>query len=165
MNKWLDAVVGGWNIAGIFTARSGLPANSLSGAFPVVFSAESPAILTGDGALFTAGVHDEAAGIQYFADPEAILGALRFPRHGETGNRNIFRSEGYWNVDMVVSKRWAMPWSERHYLSFRAEAYNITNSTFFAPPALDISSPGTFGRITATQSTPRVVQFALRYDF
>ena len=165
MNKWLDAVVGGWNIAGIFTARSGLPANSLTGAFPVVFSAESPAILTGDGALFTAGIHDEATGIQYFSDPEAILGALRFPRHGETGNRNIFRSEGYWNVDMVVTKRWAMPWSERHFLSFRAEAYNITNSNFFAPPALDISSPGTFGRITASQSTPRVIQFALRYDF
>ena len=165
MPRWLDAFIGGWNVAGIFTARSGLPANSLSGAFPVAFSAESPAVLIGDRSLFDSSVRDEATGIQYFADPEAALGALRFPRHGEMGNRNIFRSEGFWNVDMVVSKRWTMPWSERHFLTFRTEAYNLTNSNFFAPPALDISSPSTFGRITASQSTPRVVQFALRYDF
>ena len=165
MSKWADAIVGGWNIAGIFSARSGLPANALSGSFPVVFSAESPAILTGDRSLFTADIHDEATGIQYFSDPAAVLGALRFPRHGETGNRNIFRSDSYWNIDAVVSKKWTMPWSERHFLTFRTEAYNLTNSTFFAPPALDIDSPNTFGRITATQSTSRVVQFALRYDF
>ena len=165
MPRWLDTFIGGWNVAGIFTARSGLPANSLTGAFPVVFSAESPAILTGDPALFVADIHDEATGIQYFSDPDAVLGALRFPMHGETGNRNIFRSDAYWKIDAVVSKKFAMPWSERHFLTFRAEAYNLTNSNFFAPPALDISSPGTFGRVTASQSTPRVIQFALRYDF
>ena len=165
MSKWLDAIVGGWNISGIFTARSGLPATSLSGAFPVVFSAESPAILTGDRSLFAPGVQDEAGGIQYFADPQAVLDSLRFPRHGETGNRNTFRSEGFWKLDMAVSKRFIMPWSERHFLTLRAEGYNVTNTVFFAPPALDISSPGTFGRITATQSASRVVQFALRYDF
>jgi len=165
MPRWLDAVVGGWNIAGIFTARSGLPANSGTGAFPVGFSVESPAVLTGDRSLFAAGIHDEGTGIQYFADPDAVLAALRFPRHGETGQRNIFRSEGYWKVDTVVSKKFSMPWAERQFLTFRAEAYNLTNSNFFAPPALDISSPGTFGRVTASQSTPRVIQFALRYDF
>jgi len=165
MSKWLDAVIGGWNIAGIFTARSGLPANSGTGAFPVVFSAESPAVLVGDRSVFESNIRDEGSGIQYFADPDAVLAALRFPRHGETGNRNLFRSEGFWKIDAVVSKKFMMPWSEKHFLTFRAEAYNLTNSNFFAPAALDISSPGTFGRITASQSTPRVLQFALRYDF
>ena len=165
MPRWLDVFVGGWNVSGIFTARSGLPSTSLSGSFPVVFSAESPAILTGGGSIFEAGVQDEAGGIQYFADKEAVLNALRFPRHGETGNRNTFRSEPFWKLDMAVSKKFSMPWSERHFLTFRAEGYNVTNSVFFAPPALDISSPNTFGRITATQSAARVVQFALRYDF
>jgi hypothetical protein len=165
MPKWLDAFIGGWNIAGIFTARSGLPANSASGSFPVVFSAESPAVLTGSSSVFASNIRDLGTGIQYFADPDAVLAALRYPRHGETGNRNLFRSEAFWKVDAVVSKRFSMPWSERHHLTFRAEAYNVTNTNFFAPPALDISSPGTFGFITASQSTPRVLQFALRYDF
>ena len=167
MPGWLDAIIGGWNIAGIFTTRSGLPAKSLSGAFPVVFSAESQAIvLEGtDPSIFQAGIHDEGTGIQYFADPDAVLAALRFPRHGENGNRNTFRSEGYWKLDTVVSKKFRMPWSEGHTLTFRAEAYNVTNSNFFAPPALDISDPNNFGRVTASQSAPRVIQFALRYDF
>jgi len=133
----------------------------------VVFSAESQAIILEgtDPSIFQAGIHDEGTGIQYFADPDAVLAALRFPRHGENGNRNTFRSEGYWKLDTVVSKKFRMPWSEGHTLTFRAEAYNVTNSNFFAPPALDISDPNNFGRVTASQSAPRVIQFALRYDF
>jgi len=167
MPRWLDVVVGGWSVGGIFTARSGLPAKSLAGVFPVVFSAESPAVFNGslDRSMLNAAIHDEGTGIQYFADPDAVLAALRFPHHGETGNRNTFRSEGYWKVDTVVMKKFKMPWAERHYLTFRAEAYNLTNTNFFAPPALDISDTVNFGRITATQSNPRVLQFALRYDF
>ena len=57
-----------------------------------------------------------------------------------------------------------MPWSERHFLTFRAEAYNLTNNNVFAPPDLTFNS-AEFGRITAVQSAPRVLQFALRYDF
>ena len=167
MPRWLDAVIGGWTVAGIFTARTGLPAKSLSGAFPVVFSAEGQAvILEGtDPSLFRPSIHDEGGGIQYFADKDAVLAALRFPRHGENGNRNTFRSEGYWKLDTVVSKKWRMPWSEGHQLTFRAEAYNVTNTNFFAPPALDISDRNNFGRVTASQSAPRVIQLALRYDF
>jgi Carboxypeptidase regulatory-like domain len=167
MPGWLDAIIGGWNVAGIFTARSGLPAKSLSGAFPVVFSAEGQAVIVGgtNPSIFQASIHDEGTGIQYFADKDAVLAALRFPRHGENGNRNTFRSEGYWKLDTVVSKKFRMPWSEGHMLTFRAEAYNVTNTNFFAPPALDISDPNNFGRITASQSAPRVIQFALRYDW
>jgi hypothetical protein len=164
MPKWLDAVIGGWTVSGIFTARSGLPANSGTRSFPVGFVIESPAVLTGDLSLLKASIHDEGTGIQYFADPAAVLAALRYPKHGETGNRNTFRSEGFWKLDTVVSKKFKMPWAESHLLTFRAEAYNLTNSNFFAPPALSIATTD-FGRITASQSSPRVLQFALRYDF
>lgn len=167
MPGWLDSIVGGWNIAGIFTARSGLPAKSLSGAFPVAFSAEGQAVIVDgtDPSIFQAAIHNQGSGIQYFADKDAVLAALRYPRHGENGNRNTFRSEGFWKLDTVVSKKWRMPWSEGHRLTFRAEAYNVTNSNFFSSPALDISAPGSFGFITTSQSTPRVIQLALRYDF
>ena len=165
MPGWLDAVVGGWTVAGIFAARSGLPTQSETGVFPVGFVIESPAVLTGDPLLLTRQIHDTPQGIQYFADPDGLFAALRFPRHGETGRRNAFRSEGFWKLDAVVSKKWRMPWSEGHNLTFRAEAYNVTNSNFFSAPSFDISSPTTFGLVTASQSTPRVIQFALRYDF
>lgn len=162
--KWLDAVIGGWTLSGIFAARSGLPLSSLSGAFPVGFVTESPAVLVGNRAAFAANVRDEGTGIQYFADPAAAQDALRYPRHGESGNRNIFRSPAFWNVDMALSKRFKMPWSENHMLMIRVEAYNVTNSVSFTSPDLTFGS-STFGRITNTQSAPRELQFGLRYDF
>ena len=168
MPRWLDAVAGGWSISGIFTARSGLPFTAFSGAWPVtVFTADNagvPAVLIGGDTNFPVDIRDEGNGIQYFADPDAVQAAFRYPRHGEVGNRNIFRGPGYWNIDAVISKRFQMPWSENHRLTFRAEAYNLTNSNFFGPPDLTFGSAD-FGRITTVQSAPRVIQFALRYDF
>ena len=168
MPKWLDAVVGNWTVSGIFSARSGLPLSAYSGAWSItVFSADNvgvPTILTGDRSVFKADIHNEGTGIQYFADPAAVQAALRYPRHGEIGNRNIFRGQPFWNVDAAVSKRFRMPWSENHRLTLRAEAYNLTNSNFFGPPNLSFGST-TFGRITSSQSAPRELQFALRYDF
>jgi hypothetical protein len=170
MSKWADAVVGGWTVAGIFTARSGLPVTSYSLAWPVtVFTAAnlgSPTVLaTSNPPPFTRNIRDDASGvIQFFADPDAVQAAFRYPHHGEIGNRNLFRSVGFWNIDAVVSKKFKMPWSENHQLTFRAEAYNLTNSNFFGPPDLTFQST-TFGQITTSQSTPRVIQFGLRYDF
>jgi len=168
MNKWLDAVLGNWTVSGILQARSGIPLTAYSGAWSVtVFTADNagvPAVLTGDRSVFKANIHNEGTGIQYFADPAAVQAALRYPRHGEVGNRNIFRSEGYWGIDAVVSKKFRMPWSENHRLTLRAEAYNLTNSNFFGSPNLTFGST-TFGRITTSQSSPRELQFALRYDF
>jgi hypothetical protein len=170
MPKWADAIVGGWTIAGIFTARSGLPITSYSLAWPVtVFTAAnlgSPTVLnTSNPTPFVRNIHDDASGeIQFFADPDAVQANFRYPHHGEIGNRNLFRSEGFWNIDAVLSKKFKMPWSENHLLTFRAEAYNLTNSNFFGLPDLNFQST-TFGQVTTSQSNPRVIQFALRYDF
>jgi hypothetical protein len=167
MNRWVDAVVGGWSISGIFTARSGLPFSAFSGSWPVtVFTADNlgvPPVLIGS-TTFPVDIRDEGTGIQYFADPNAVQAAFRYPRHGEIGNRNLFRGPSYWNIDAAISKRFQMPWSEKHQLTFRAEAYNLTNTNHFGPPNLNYGSAD-FGRITTVQSAPRVIQFALRYDF
>lgn len=167
--KWANLFVGGWSVAGIFTARSGLPATMFSGAYPLTFYTADlegvPAVLiNGASTDFPVNIRDVGDGIQYFADPTAVQAAFRYPRHGEIGNRNLFRNEGYWNIDMVVSKRFGMPWGDNHNLTFRAEAYNLTNSNFFGLPNLTFNSSN-FGRLTTVQSAPRVLQFALRYDF
>ena len=168
VNGFVDAIIGGWSIAGIFTARSGLPFTMFSGAWPVtVFTADNagvPAVFLGGSTDFPVDIRDEGDGIQYFADPAAVQAQFRYPHHGEVGNRNLFRGPNYWNIDTVVSKKFRMPWSEGHVLTFRAEAYNLTNSNHFGPPNLTFNSSN-FGRITTVQSAPRVIQFALRYDW
>ena len=167
-NGFVDAIIGGWSVAGIFTARSGLPFTMFSGSWPVtVFTADNagvPAVFNGGNLNFPVNIRDVGDGIQYFADPDAVQAAFRFPRHGEVGNRNMFRGPSYWNIDAVISKKFRMPWSEGHLLTFRAEAYNLTNSNFFGPPDLTFHGSD-FGLITTVQSAPRVVQFGVRYDF
>ena len=40
---WLNQIIGGWEVTGIFTARSGLPFSTTTTAFPVGFNFNSPA--------------------------------------------------------------------------------------------------------------------------
>jgi hypothetical protein len=43
--------------------------------------------------------------------------------------------------------------------------YNVFNWPNFANPASDVSSPSTFGRISAMSVNPRIMQFALKLEF
>jgi hypothetical protein len=60
-----------------------------------------------------------------------------------------------------------MPWNEHHSLQFRWEVFNAPNWNRFDvasnEPEIDISS--TFGNYTGLLTSPRVMQFALRYEF
>jgi hypothetical protein len=55
--------------------------------------------------------------------------------------------------------------SESGYIEFRTDFFNLANHPQFANPSLLVSSPATFGTITATNVGPRVIQFSLRYNF
>ncbi len=81
------------------------------------------------------------------------------------GTRNAFNGPGFWNVDMGVSKRFTMPWSEKQKLVFRWDSFNTFNHPSFNPPASTLNNESSFGFIRSTSSTPRVFQLALRYEF
>lgn len=163
---WVDAIIGGWEVSGIFAARSGLPFGTTTTAFPVGFNFNSPAALTlSNTDALQGSIHDASNGtIQFFADPAATLTAIRFPHHGEIGNRNTFRGPGFWNLDTAVLKNIKMPWSETQRLQIRWEAYNALNHNSFNLPAIGITGT-TFGVITSSASTAREMQFAVRYEF
>jgi len=51
-------------------------------------------------------------------------------------------------------------------LQFRSEFYNAFNHPQFSVPAgLNLAQPANFGRITSTSVNPRLIQFALKYQF
>ena len=70
---------------------------------------------------------------------------------------------GYQNVDLTLSKRFEM--GGRRGLEFRVEAFNAFNHPSFGPPARDISVPNTFGQITSTISSPRVIELVAKFSF
>jgi hypothetical protein len=89
---------------------------------------------------------------------------------GGSGSRNVLRGAGYAGLDLALSKRWLMSWESRS-LHFRWEAFNVLNLTRFnvqavgsAVPSL-LQRPSAFGTYSELLTQPRVVQFALRYEF
>ena len=106
-----------------------------------------------------------------FANGAAALNSFDFAYAGESGQRNGIRGEGYFDIDMGLAKRWKMPWSERQSLQFRWEVFNVTNSVRFDSQSCalalncTLNSGGSFGNYTGLLTNPRIMQFALRYEF
>jgi hypothetical protein len=72
------------------------------------------------------------------------------------------RAPHYANFDMAASKAFAI--TEGSSLEFRADAFNVLNTTSLAPPVNDVSQTN-FGQITGTVSTERQIQLALKLVF
>ena len=58
----------------------------------------------------------------------------------------------------------SIPVTESQRVEFRAEFFNLFNNVNFANP-INIHSSANFGQIASTTTGPRVIQFALKYNF
>jgi hypothetical protein len=106
--------------------------------------------------------YDSSGNPSLFGSTSAVNSfADQFP--GQVGTRAILRLAPQTNVDLAVAKSFQMPW-EGHRLQLRGEAFNVFNNVNFTNPSLALHNPGTFGEFTKT-TPPRVMQFALRYEF
>jgi len=80
--------------------------------------------------------------------------------------RNNVIGDGMFNIDTGVSKNFLL--GEQRRLEFSWQAFNATNSVRYdvraAQPSLS-DDPTQFGKYTSTLTTPRFMQFALRFVF
>lgn len=196
--RWLDAgrrldmLIGGWSLAGIFRAASGLPlvvsqgvsalggGASLfapSGAIPV----SDPGILRtgvnrGVGGSNNVGTNGDPAtggsGINLFGDPEAALNSFRrvlISRDGRSGRSNPLRGLPAWNLDLSLAK--AARLHDRVNARLSLDFFNVFNHPIFSNPALDITNPRSFGVVTQQtvptrrESSGRWIQLGLRVEF
>ena len=165
MNGFLDAVFGGFSLSGIYTYRSGLPFGTTTGSYPVGFVLNSPAVFMGDVSAVSGNIQNVGDTINFFGDQAATArAAFRNPQSGEIGSRNSLRGPSFWNLDLGLQKNFKLPW-EGHRLQLRADAFNAFNHNAFNLPASNFNSPSTFGQITSSATSPRVIQLAIRYDF
>jgi len=162
----LDAIIGGWQLSGLFRLTSGLPFNVSNGFnWPTNWQLGGNAFLTGP--VQTGSFKNPDGTVSVFKNGPAGISSFTGPFPGESGARNQIRGDGFFNIDAGLAKRWHMPWSEKQSLQLRWEVFNVTNSTRFdvqsIAPELDISS--TFGNYTGLLTNPRVMQIALRFEF
>jgi hypothetical protein len=182
--KWLDAkigflnaVVGGWALNGIYTFMTGEPFSVTSGIRTANFSHVSRADVIKP---VSAELQDKAgvAGPVVFADASAFA----IPAPGSDGaGRNIFVAPSYWNLDLSIVKSFQL--TERFKLDFRTEMFNALNhtnfdnprdastgspsiqSTVFGQTCCAAVAPPTTQTIIQTGEAARVIQFALKLKF
>jgi len=169
-NRAMDLLFGGWQLSGLFRVSSGLPTSAGNGRFwPTNWNITGYATPVGK---FEDGTNKNAPappggkpGVNIFQDPVRAVQAFDYTLPGQAGSRNIIRGDGNFNIDAGLMKRFHV--TERQSVQLRWEVFNVTNSTRFDPLSASISlgDIGSFGRYTDTLTLPRVMQFALRYEF
>lgn len=175
MNRYADAVLGGWQLAGIFRWNSGTP---FSSPFEAAQWATNWNVQSNGIRLRPVDIRVNRQTQNIFSNPQEAYKSFRNARAGETGDRNVFYGPNYSVMDVGLSKNFSMPWGENHKLQFRVEAFNVTNVQYFqisnytrTSYALDVdpqlgTAPSEFGKIfNQIQGTPRRLQFGLRYSF
>jgi Carboxypeptidase regulatory-like domain len=166
----LNAVVGGWHVSGIFRWTSGFPITIDNGfTWSTNWNIEGDAEPNGPAPKASNPknvIVDGVSGPDIFADPTAALAAFRPEWPGESGVRNNVIGEGMFDIDTGVSKDFSL--GEQRRLEFSWQAFNATNSVRYdvrgAQPSLSYGA-AQFGRYLGTITTPRFMQFALRFAF
>jgi hypothetical protein len=163
---WLNDVVGNWQLSGLCRWTSGLPFSVISGAgWGTNWLEKSNMVQTGS---ISTGTYYTANGApEVFSSASAALADLQNPYPGEAGNRNNFRGDGYFGVDVRLAKTWKL--TESAQMQFAWDIYNVTNSVRFDVNPLNslqnLTTSGSFGVYGATLTTPRVQQLSLRFSF
>jgi hypothetical protein len=175
---WTNALLGGWQLGGIFRWNSGLPAQTPFDAaqWATNWNVQSNGVRIRPVQSDPTRGEDGGAP-RLFRDPLAVYRSFRNARPGETGDRNVLRLPGYVNLDASLGKTFDMPWNEDHKLQFRWEVFNVTNTQRLTIQTItrqnfgldidpELSTPASvFGNFDAIQGAPRTMQFGLRYTF
>jgi hypothetical protein len=166
----LDGFIGGWQVSGLARWTSGFPFSVDGGQrWPTDWFLTAIAQMT---ARPKTGVFKRNGSVSVFADPVAAQSDFTLPLPGGVGSRNVLRGDGFASWDMSLGKRWKLP-RESQSLQLRWEVFNVPNLTRFNSQSVGSSSlltsltqqPGSFGAYTSLLTQPRVMQFALRYEF
>jgi hypothetical protein len=121
-------------------------------------------------ALPQTGVYKQPNGsVTAFANPSAAQADFIIPYPGSGASRNVLRGPGYAGLDLGLTKRWRF--LERQSLQFTWQVFNVLNLVRFnaqsvgSPSPSIEQSPTQFGTYASLLTQPRVMQFALRYEF
>ena len=174
-NSNLDRFLGNWELSGIWQAQSGLP-------YSVFGSIDAAGSGFGQRADFASAGNPRNRTAITFIDPRTLTGLARelfaepcspnatdqtactggtIGRQGES-SRNGFRGPSFMKNDFSIIKRF--PINEKYKFRIQMDLFNAFNRVNFGIPVNTITSFN-FGHSTFTVSTPRVIQFAARFDF
>ncbi len=186
----MDKVLGGWALSGFWTTTSGSPISILSQRGTLNRGARSGQntvdtidtldqlkgisglFMTGNGPYFIDPAHIGTNGQGVAADTSAPFSGQVFfnPKPGSIGSLQRRNLSGPWfnNYDFAILKDTHL--TERQSIQLRADFYNMFNHpSFYGGDPVYLGdqnvNSNTFGKISETVSSPRVIQFGLYYRF
>lgn len=144
-----------WELATVLTLQGGTPFSVLTNANAFIQARAD--LVPGCNPAKTGGVGSRLS--SYF-NTACFTPATTLGDFGNSG-RNILRGPDQRNVDISIVKFVGI--GERK-VEFRSEFFNVSNTASFANP-LNLLEAGTAGQIVSTSTGPRVIQFALKFNF
>jgi hypothetical protein len=166
VSKGVDAVIGGWQLGGTARWSSGFPFSVwMALVWPTNWEEMGWADSTGQpiatGTTITNGQPNT------FKNASQAINGFTYAFPGESGVRNPIRGDGFFGVDMNLSKGWKIPHTEQQALQLRWSVFNVTNSARFDIYSMqdEVGTANTFGNYTHELTSPREMELALIYKF
>ena len=152
-SAWVNRLVGGWQLAPIFTAHSGTPFTPLTGAD------NSRTGVGLDRPNVVSNPYVENLDTRHWVTATAYS-ANSIGTYGNAGALSLV-GPGFFDLDFALSRIFAV--KEHVHLEVRSEFFNVLNHTNFNNPSGTLSSQN-FG-ILLSSGDPRILQFAMKLSF
>jgi hypothetical protein len=175
-NGFVNAVLGGWSLSGLYRWSSGLPFSISNGfQFPTNWELTGQANLvgpkpaTGVGTNCSSGTCNPNVFVGATGGTGSAVNSFDYPFPGQSGPRNNFRGPGYFDVDAALRKSWSL--TERAKLAFGFDVFNLTNSVRFDVGSIiyngnaAIDSGSAFGNYESVLTGSRRIEISLRILF
>jgi len=168
-----EALIGGWSLHGVTTFSEGFPlimtsvANTLSSQFGVSNSV-SPfnsyirsTVVGGCGPAISGPAQSR---LTKWFNTSCYQPTGQFALGNASRTDPVLKAAGINNFDTAITKSFTV--REGWHLQFSTEFFNLFNRVQFAAPGTQAGGPN-FGVVTASNvsANPRLVQFALRFQF
>ncbi|MBV9886332.1 MAG: TonB-dependent receptor [Acidobacteria bacterium] len=154
-NRFVDAILGGWQYAALLHIRSGTRFDIVTSDGTSLNNGQTNrADRVGNGVLSSPSVNQwfDTSAFVIHSTPETYGNAGIDPLH----------ADGQQQLDSSLSKTFHI--TERHQIQFRADAFNTFNHPNFAAPDNIVGDPSE-GQVFSTSIDNRRMQFSLRYSF
>jgi hypothetical protein len=161
-NSFADALLGGWQVNGIYRVDNGLPIQlGLCGGCSVnlpTYGNQFPNLLA---PLQVAGTGNLN---HYFVNPQVAVQPAPYTDGNAPRVLPNARMPGTDNLSASLFKQVPLSFREGARLEVRLEVFNVLNRVQFAAPDANVGD-ATFGQITAQANQPRQVQLGMKLYF
>ena len=182
------ALLGGWTLSGIGSMVSGRPLKltAAAGSLNAPGNTQTPDMLTSvdypkDTGPNTAWFDPSAFRPVEFSPEWLASPSTNRPFRYGTAGRSVVRGPGFVNFDLSLLRKFAI--TERVGAEFRVDAFNFTNTPYYANPGLNASAPSRdaqgnilrdangnlrlngFGQVLSANQTQRQFRFGFRLEF